>query len=257
VPQPSVLRPRNLTLLTARTLSLRGCNAGTGRRLVALRFSVSSPVCHVSCEFSNWDDLLFKDAEEFATAGLLAHRIFLACGFYTRQNPNPQKYDRAHNNPVCRNMQKVRAINQSGDQYSKANRIDPKRHSVSCCGTRRQQFRWSMATRAASKRSNCKGPLGLPCAVTPQGTWPPRVPFNPNVIMTLRHKSVCLIVYSAVEYDCGLSQKAVFNIDYLDATSFDSFRDAFVCSTRTNWRPDAGIATLLPSKMARAEILRP
>jgi hypothetical protein len=75
--------------------------------------------------------------------------------------------------------------------------------------------------------------------------------------MTLRHKSVCLIVYSAVEYDCGLSQKAVFNIDYLDATSFDSFRDAFVCSTRTNWRPDAGIATLLPSKMARAEILRP
>jgi hypothetical protein len=31
----------------------------------------------------------------------------------------------------------------------------------------------NLAARAASKRSNCKGPPGLPCAVTPQGTWPP------------------------------------------------------------------------------------
>jgi hypothetical protein len=35
---------------------------------------------------------------------------------------------------------------------------------------------WNLAARAASRRSNCKGPPGLPCAVTPQGTWPPAVP---------------------------------------------------------------------------------
>src|ERR1700682_2208348 len=34
-------------------------------------------------------------------------------------------------------------------------------------------FQWNLAARAASKRSNCKGPPGLPRAVTPQGTWPP------------------------------------------------------------------------------------
>ena len=37
-------------------------------------------------------------------------------------------------------------------------------------------FQQKLAARAASKRSNCKGPLGLPCAVTPQGTWPLCVP---------------------------------------------------------------------------------
>ena len=37
----------------------------------------------------------------------------------------------------------------------------------------REVFQWNPAARAASKRSNCKGPPGLPCAVTPQGTWPP------------------------------------------------------------------------------------
>jgi hypothetical protein len=35
---------------------------------------------------------------------------------------------------------------------------------------------WRPAARAASRRSNCKGPPGLPCAVTPQGTWPPCIP---------------------------------------------------------------------------------
>src|SRR6202790_3460475 len=39
-------------------------------------------------------------------------------------------------------------------------------------------FQWNVAARAASKRSNCKGPPGLPCAVTPQGTWPPCFPSN-------------------------------------------------------------------------------
>jgi hypothetical protein len=34
-------------------------------------------------------------------------------------------------------------------------------------------FQGNLAARAASKRSNCKGPLGPPCAVTPHGTWPP------------------------------------------------------------------------------------
>jgi hypothetical protein len=47
------------------------------------------------------------------------------------------------------------------------------------------------------------------------------------------------------------------NADYLEATCFDSFRGAFVCNTRTRWRPVAGMTTLFPSKIALAVILRP
>src|ERR1035441_4046865 len=57
-------------------------------------------------------------------------------------------------------------------------------------------FQWSLAARAASKRPNCKGPPGLPCAVTPQGTWPPCVPSNPSRIITILRASVCPVVNS-------------------------------------------------------------
>ena len=56
------------------------------------------------------------------------------------------------------------------------------------------EFQWNLAARAASKRSNCKGPPGLPCAVTPQGTWPPYIPSNPSTIMTILRTSVCPVV---------------------------------------------------------------
>src|ERR1039457_2719193 len=55
-------------------------------------------------------------------------------------------------------------------------------------------FQWSLAARAASKRPNCKGPPGLPCAVTPQGTWPPCVPSNPSRIITILRAIVCPVV---------------------------------------------------------------
>jgi len=62
--------------------------------------------------------------------------------------------------------------------------------------SRNIRVQWNLATRAASKRSNCKGPPGLPCAVTPQGTWPPCVPSNPSTIITVLRESVCPVVYS-------------------------------------------------------------
>jgi hypothetical protein len=55
-------------------------------------------------------------------------------------------------------------------------------------------FQWNLAARAASKRSNCKGPPGLPCAVTPQGTWPPYIPSNPSTMITILRTSVCPVV---------------------------------------------------------------
>ena len=33
--------------------------------------------------------------------------------------------------------------------------------------------------------SNCKGPPGLPCAVTPQGRWPPRFPSMQSSMLTI------------------------------------------------------------------------
>jgi hypothetical protein len=57
-------------------------------------------------------------------------------------------------------------------------------------------FQWNLAARAASKRSNCKGPPGLPCAVTPQGTWPPCVPSKQSTIISILRRSVCPVVYS-------------------------------------------------------------
>ena len=66
-------------------------------------------------------------------------------------------------------------------------------------------FQGNLAARAASKRSNCKGPPGLPCAVTPQGTWPPWVPSNPSTIMTILRTGVCPVVDN-----CGVRQKRTF-----------------------------------------------
>jgi hypothetical protein len=62
-------------------------------------------------------------------------------------------------------------------------RVLARRH---CNGTRRP--------RAASKRPNCKGPPGLPCAVTPQGTWPPCAPSKG--IVAIRRTSLCPVVDS-------------------------------------------------------------
>jgi hypothetical protein len=56
------------------------------------------------------------------------------------------------------------------------------------------EFQWGLAARAASKRSNCKGPLGLPCAVTPQGTWPPCIPCYSSEIITILRPKFCPIV---------------------------------------------------------------
>jgi hypothetical protein len=52
-------------------------------------------------------------------------------------------------------------------------------------------FQWNLAARVASKRPNCKGPPGLPCAVTPLGTWPPCVPSNPITIMRIFGTNIC------------------------------------------------------------------
>src|ERR1035437_4295025 len=57
-------------------------------------------------------------------------------------------------------------------------------------------FQWNLAARAASRQSNCKGPPGLPCAVTPQGTWPPCIPSYPSTIITILSTSVCPVVNS-------------------------------------------------------------
>ena len=58
-------------------------------------------------------------------------------------------------------------------------------------------FNGALTARAASKRSNCKGPPGLPCAVAPQRTWPPYVPSNPTKIMTMVSTIVCSFMYSS------------------------------------------------------------
>jgi len=60
---------------------------------------------------------------------------------------------------------------------------------------RGEAFQRRLAARAASRRSNCKGPPGLPCAVTPQGTWPPRLPSNPHESITMLTAGVCPVVY--------------------------------------------------------------
>ena len=52
--------------------------------------------------------------------------------------------------------------------------------SMGCAEDLDAAFQGNLAARAASKRSNCKGPPGLPCAVSPQGTWPPWVPSSPS-----------------------------------------------------------------------------
>jgi hypothetical protein len=54
-----------------------------------------------------------------------------------------------------------------------------------------RRIQWNLAARAASRRSNCKGPPGLPCAVTPQGTWPPYVPSNQGTIIAILKTKVC------------------------------------------------------------------
>jgi hypothetical protein len=57
-------------------------------------------------------------------------------------------------------------------------------------------WRPSSAARAASRRSNCKGPPGLPCAVTPQGMRPPCIRSNQSVIIGIFDTSVCAVVNS-------------------------------------------------------------
>ena len=48
------------------------------------------------------------------TKVLLCRRVFLPSGFDTRENPGSRQYDRTNNNPVSRQVQQVRAINQAG-----------------------------------------------------------------------------------------------------------------------------------------------
>jgi hypothetical protein len=52
----------------------------------------------------------------------------------------------------------------------------------------------NLAARATSKRSNCKGPLGLPCAVTPQRDMTVRVPSNHKNILRNGRPNVCPVV---------------------------------------------------------------
>ena len=56
------------------------------------------------------------------------------------------------------------------------------------------EWRRRPAARAASRQSNCKGPPGLPCAVTPRGTWPLSIPSNQNLIIRIYNTSVCSVV---------------------------------------------------------------
>src|ERR1700720_571537 len=59
------------------------------------------------------------------------------------------------------------------------------------------EFQWRLAARAASKRSNCKGPPGLPCAITPQGTWPPCAPSNHSTTIAILRTIFCPVADSA------------------------------------------------------------
>ena len=45
--------------------------------------------------------------------------------------------------------------------------------------------------------ANCKGPPGLPRAVTLYGTWPPWVPSNPSSIATIQWTRACLVLSRA------------------------------------------------------------
>jgi hypothetical protein len=55
-----------------------------------------------------------KESQLLATR--LFRRVFLARGFYARQNANAQEYNRAHDNPVGGHVHQVGGVNQSADQ---------------------------------------------------------------------------------------------------------------------------------------------
>lgn len=55
----------------------------------------------------------------------LSDRIFLTSVLDTCQNPNAAEYDRTHYDPAGRHVHKVRAINQTADQYREPNRVKP------------------------------------------------------------------------------------------------------------------------------------
>jgi hypothetical protein len=62
-------------------------------------------------------------AGESDSAVHLCRRISLTRRLDTRQNPCPQEYDRAYDNPVRGHVHEVRPINQSTDQYREPNRV--------------------------------------------------------------------------------------------------------------------------------------
>ncbi len=100
-------------------------------------------------------------------------------------------------------------------KIAKSKHIYPEGHKYSLWGGRGITLEWSWAARAASKRSNCKGPPGLPCAVTPPGTWPPcsieskrdHIPVGAGTsaffMPAVTHKSSIRALPHEIDYRCG------------------------------------------------------
>jgi hypothetical protein len=61
----------------------------------------------------------------------LPHGILLTRRFDTCENPDSQKYDRAHDNPVRGHMHQVGGVSQSADQDCEPNRVNSERHGIS------------------------------------------------------------------------------------------------------------------------------
>src|ERR1035441_4510224 len=54
--------------------------------------------------------------------------VFLTRRLYPRQDPDPQKHDRAHSNPMCGHMDQVSSINQSAKHDCESNGVESERH---------------------------------------------------------------------------------------------------------------------------------
>jgi len=102
-------------------------------------------------------------------ANSLVGGVFLASRLYSGQNPNTQKHDCSHENPLRRHMHQVRCVNQSGNHDCEPGRVNSERHKVSFLSqprsieSRRFASRYIKATIGAPRRSHQPRSSGGSC----------------------------------------------------------------------------------------------
>ena len=62
---------------------------------------------------------------------MLVGRISLACGLYTRQNPQAYHHNGAHDNPLHGHMHQVRRVSQPAYQNCESSSVNSERHKIS------------------------------------------------------------------------------------------------------------------------------